>query len=109
MYKMTIVALPGCELCGNLIGELSARNLPFNIANANEHESLCDMLEALLATTTYPIGIFEIPQRVYFICMPNDVDRLGWKALDDTSTSVGVRTVEEILQTMLDLRNKINS
>ena len=109
MFKINVVALPGCELCSSLIDRLQESGLPFNIANAEEHESLCDMLEALLFTTMYPIVTFEIPQRVYFICMPNEVKRLGWCVLDDTSTSVGVKSVDEIYSTIMELRNKINS
>lgn len=109
MFKITVVALPGCGLCESLIDRLHASGLPFNIANADDHEALCDMLEVLLKTTTYPIVTFEIPQRAYFICMPNDAARLGWCQLDDTSTSVGVQSVDEIYNTITDLRSKINS
>ena len=64
------------------------------------------MLESLLKTTKYPIVTYEIPQRSYFICMPNDHDRLGWKVLDDTSTSVGVTTIEEMVTTIEQLKNQ---
>jgi len=107
MYKITVVALPGCELCATLIDKLQESNLEFNIANADEHESLCDMLEVLLKTRTYPIVTYEIPQRAYFICMPTEADRLGWKLLDDTSTSIGVASVDGIYETITQLNSQL--
>ena len=109
MFKINVVALPTCNLCKSLIDRLTACGLPFSIANANDNENLCDMLEALLKVTIYPIVTFETPQRVYFICMPNDVDRLGWHQLDDTSTSIGVQSTDEVFDMITDLRSKINS
>lgn len=109
MFKINVVALKSCELCKKLVDALTERGLPFSIADAEEHSSLCDMLEVLLKASTYPIVTFEIPQRVYFICVPNDAQRLGWHQLDETSTSVGVRSAGEILDIITDLRSKINS
>lgn len=106
MFKIKIVALPGCSLCADLMDRLKDRNIPFDIAHANEHESLCDMLEVLLQTTTYPIVVFETPQRVYFISMPNAADRLKWTALDDTSTAIGVADVNGIYDTIDEFLKK---
>jgi hypothetical protein len=107
MYKITVVALPGCELCETLIKKLQEDEMEFNIALADEHVSLCDMLEVLLHTKTYPIVTYEIPERAFFICMPHDASRLGWKVLDDTSTSIGVTSVETIYDTITQLNSKL--
>jgi glutaredoxin len=107
MYKITIVALPSCKLCADLIDGLKENQVTFSIADATSHESLCDMLEVLLKTNKYPIATFEIPQRSYFICMPDDYERMGWKVLDETSTSIGVGTGMEMLTTILELKNKL--
>lgn len=109
MFKINVVALPTCGLCKDLVTRLSDCGLPFSIANADDHESLCDMLEVLLKTTSYPIVTFEIPQRVYFISVPDDAQRLGWHRLDDTSTSIGVESSEKIFDVITELRSKINS
>lgn len=105
--KITVVALPGCELCETLIKKLQEDKVEFNIALADEYESLCDMLEVLLLTKKYPIVTYEIPERAYFICMPADANRLGWKVLDDTSTSIGVSSVEAIYDTITQLNSKL--
>lgn len=107
MYKITVVALASCEQCASLTSKLKEGNIEFNIADANAHESLCDMLEVLLDTKKYPIVTFEIPQRAYFICMPNNADRMGWKVLDETSTSIGVLSIDEIYNTIIELKLKL--
>lgn len=107
MYKITIVALASCEVCAKLTDKLSKAGISHVIADADAHESLCDMLEVLLDTNKYPIVTFEIPQRAYFICMPNSTDRMGWKVLDDTSTSIGVASVDGIYNTIIDLKSKL--
>lgn len=106
MYKITVVALSGCELCATLAESLKSINIEFGVALASEHEALCDMLEVLLKTTKYPIVTIDTPDRVYFACMPNDYDRLGWKVLDDTSTSIGVNSLPEILDVIKEFKNK---
>ena len=107
MYKITVVALASCGICADLVERLNKANIAFNIADADAHESLCDMLEVLLGTKKYPIVTFEIPQRAYFISMPDSVDYMGWRLLDETSTSVGVSTVDEIYNTIVDLKSKL--
>lgn len=107
MYKITVVALASCELCASLASKLKEAKIEFNTVDADTHESLCDMLEVLLGTKKYPIVTFEIPQRAYFICMPDSADRMGWKLLDDTSTSIGVLSIDEIYNTIVDLKSKL--
>ena len=107
MYKITIVALASCKVCATLADKLTKVNIPYTIADADAHDSLCDMLEVLLGTNKYPIVTFEIPQRAYFISMPDSADRLGWKVLDDTSTSIGVVSGDEIYNTIIDLKSKL--
>ena len=107
MYKLTVVGLDGCSLCDGLCSKLVSGEIPFHLVNARDHNKLCDMLEALLRSTKYPMVTFELPTRVYFICIPEDADRLGWKVLDDTSTSVGVLSVDEIFNIITQLISKI--
>ena len=107
MYRITVVALPGCNLCDGLVSNLEEANIPYKLVDAKSHNSLCDMLEVMLKTTKYPIAIFEIPERAYFICMPDDMERMGYKLLDDSSTSVGVTSPSEILNTIVELKNKL--
>lgn len=106
-YRIRVVALPGCEMCSSLIDKLKSNSEVFTIVNAEEHDSLCDMLEVLLKTKMYPIVTYEIPQRAYFICMPSESDRLGWKVLDDSSTSIGVTNVDNIYDTIKELKQKL--
>ena len=107
MYKLTVVAIHGCKMCGLLIAGLGEAGIDFQIVDVTENESLGDMLEVLLKTTRYPIATFEIPSQAYFICTPDDPERLGWKTLDDTSTSVGVVSPHGILDTIKQLIKKI--
>lgn len=107
MYKITVVALASCGVCANLTEKLSKADIPFVIADADAHDTLCDMLEVLLGTNKYPIVTFEIPQRAYFICMPSSADRMGWKVLDETSTSVGVVSIDEMYNTIIELKSKL--
>jgi hypothetical protein len=107
MYKITVVALASCGVCADLTERLTKATIPFKLADADAHESLCDMLEGLLQTNKYPIVTFEIPQRAYFICMPDKADRIGWKVLDETSTSIGVISVDEMYNTIIELKTKL--
>lgn len=107
MYKLTVVALASCELCASLVSKLKEAKIEFSLVDANAHESLCDMLEVLLSTKRYPIVTFEIPQRAYFICMPDSADCMGWRLLDDTSTSIGVISVDEVYNTIIELKSKL--
>jgi len=107
MYTLRVIGLPGCEQCSVLLEKLEKENIEYGLVDATANDSLCDMLEVLLKTTKYPIATFEVPDKVYFICMPTDYDRLGWITLDDTSIAAGVRSLDEVFDTIIKLINQL--
>ena len=102
MNSIKIVALKGCKMCEELMGELNKRDVNYKIIDADSNSAFCDNLEDSLGVYNYPIAIVEKNNYVYYYCLVSDYKDIAIKKLSAIAYLSGCYSIADMIDNILN-------